>query len=555
MRKWIYDGKVAPRYPTLEDPGESAEECPICFMSYQGVNTTKCCGKPLCTECYLQVYPPRTKVVCPFCNSSNFAVSYTGPLSAEEVERRQVEDQITIEAKIRAEREEIKQQEEDYAKRKSGTASAQHSLVNSIAPSPSSSVADRGARSASTSIDIPLATVEARRKMESELRSSQQSSMQQELGAFRSTPGLALSPMEQMYGTSYLHSGRRPRRPRTGRMSEGDAEGSERSFQDLLEAFGPGVTLDRLSSTSDIQHVEEAMFLEAMRLSLLDEQRRREKAGEEATRARAASSNTNNTSTNATQSSSANNTPGGIDSGVPRTPRLWREEEIGASNSVDADAQVDENQQLLLAIELSMRDLPQPPPAAAAAALGREICAEGKESEDEIWSRGASASAYTSLVDAIGERKCEDSRDISRRREEMSRQNDSGMAAEGKVSAEEIRSRSGSTGSACPLPRPYASSETPPVGFRNRNLEPVNTDLAQTGRTLLTTRAMSPEWHISSGTPSPSIAGSSENNLRPSTSNTSIPETSISVGRAALIEATGADDAAADPEVIHPQPE
>lgn len=34
------------------------EECPICFMHYQGVNRTVCCSKPLCTECYLQVRDP-----------------------------------------------------------------------------------------------------------------------------------------------------------------------------------------------------------------------------------------------------------------------------------------------------------------------------------------------------------------------------------------------------------------------------------------------------------------------------------------------------------------
>lgn len=106
VRRWIMEGQVAPRFPGIDAPvngmgtsgaiatagleaaataaatglsagrapggGSSAgtagtaglagsekayrtEECPICFMHYQGVNRTVCCSKPLCTECYLQV--------------------------------------------------------------------------------------------------------------------------------------------------------------------------------------------------------------------------------------------------------------------------------------------------------------------------------------------------------------------------------------------------------------------------------------------------------------------------------------------------------------------
>lgn len=117
MRRWILEGDVAPRYPGSDAPGYvtsgdglnnvvdgigpigrstvvsragsvgsfsgrsgdivgsgrvvgenqevhseirqkqviHTEECPICFMHYQGVNHTVCCSKPLCTECYLQV--------------------------------------------------------------------------------------------------------------------------------------------------------------------------------------------------------------------------------------------------------------------------------------------------------------------------------------------------------------------------------------------------------------------------------------------------------------------------------------------------------------------
>lgn len=31
------------------------EECPICMMFYPVMNTSRCCGKRVCTECFLQV--------------------------------------------------------------------------------------------------------------------------------------------------------------------------------------------------------------------------------------------------------------------------------------------------------------------------------------------------------------------------------------------------------------------------------------------------------------------------------------------------------------------
>jgi hypothetical protein len=70
--------KIAPRVRGTEDrkaPNES--ECPICFMHYPLVNTTSCCHQPICSECFLQVRPPRRQTACPFCNSNEFSVSYT----------------------------------------------------------------------------------------------------------------------------------------------------------------------------------------------------------------------------------------------------------------------------------------------------------------------------------------------------------------------------------------------------------------------------------------------------------------------------------------------
>lgn len=63
LRKLILDGKLAPCYPGGEEPTSAvkgslaapAEECPICFMFYPVLNTSKCCSKRVCTECFLQV--------------------------------------------------------------------------------------------------------------------------------------------------------------------------------------------------------------------------------------------------------------------------------------------------------------------------------------------------------------------------------------------------------------------------------------------------------------------------------------------------------------------
>ncbi|CAM9764442.1 unnamed protein product, partial [Chrysoparadoxa australica] len=129
VRKWILDGKVAPRFPSTDAERElntsTYEECPICFLTYEGVNLTVCCRKAICTECYLQVKRPRESVVCPFCNGP-FRVTYEGPLSPTEVETRQREEQLMIEAKIRARQDEDRQQALESQARKERMEKEQH---------------------------------------------------------------------------------------------------------------------------------------------------------------------------------------------------------------------------------------------------------------------------------------------------------------------------------------------------------------------------------------------------------------------------------------------
>ncbi|KAI8341411.1 hypothetical protein BC941DRAFT_416789 [Chlamydoabsidia padenii] len=59
-------------------------ECPICFLFYPPfINYTRCCNKPICTECFLQlkrsVDSPSLAIHCPFCMQSHLGVIRVPP--------------------------------------------------------------------------------------------------------------------------------------------------------------------------------------------------------------------------------------------------------------------------------------------------------------------------------------------------------------------------------------------------------------------------------------------------------------------------------------------
>ncbi|CAG8562058.1 5502_t:CDS:2 [Ambispora gerdemannii] len=67
---------------------KGAVECPICFLYYpRNINHSRCCDKPICTECFVQIKRPEagslgannSPAVCPFCVEPNFGVCYTPP--------------------------------------------------------------------------------------------------------------------------------------------------------------------------------------------------------------------------------------------------------------------------------------------------------------------------------------------------------------------------------------------------------------------------------------------------------------------------------------------
>lgn len=63
-------------------------ECPICFLYYPpNINLSRCCQQPICTECFTQIKridptPQEMKsepACCPYCVESNFGVTYEPP--------------------------------------------------------------------------------------------------------------------------------------------------------------------------------------------------------------------------------------------------------------------------------------------------------------------------------------------------------------------------------------------------------------------------------------------------------------------------------------------
>ena len=104
VRRLILRGELAPRYPGRDDQCPDArEECPICMLVYPVLNETRCCSARLCTECYLQIRPPRhNKEPCPFCKYKRVEATYKGPRDQADIEREQDEEKRAHEAMKRA---------------------------------------------------------------------------------------------------------------------------------------------------------------------------------------------------------------------------------------------------------------------------------------------------------------------------------------------------------------------------------------------------------------------------------------------------------------------
>ncbi|KAJ1030368.1 hypothetical protein NDA16_001277 [Ustilago loliicola] len=98
VRQSIVDRRLAPFCKGSDDEDEYADkkfnsECPICFLYYPSpLNFSRCCHQPICSECFVQMKradpnstnPPSSEPrSCPFCVEPEFGVTYTPPEALE----------------------------------------------------------------------------------------------------------------------------------------------------------------------------------------------------------------------------------------------------------------------------------------------------------------------------------------------------------------------------------------------------------------------------------------------------------------------------------------
>eukprot|EP00271_Cylindrocystis_brebissonii_P004429 TRINITY_DN1607_c0_g1_i2.p1 TRINITY_DN1607_c0_g1~~TRINITY_DN1607_c0_g1_i2.p1 ORF type:complete len:958 (-),score=191.88 TRINITY_DN1607_c0_g1_i2:1656-4529(-) len=114
LRRLVLEGHLAPCYPGGDESSRELEECPICFLNYPSLNRSRCCGKGICTECFLQMKPraPFGTMQCPFCKGPSYTVDFRGPKTLEEKGIEEEEEQRVIEVEIRLRQEEIIADEE-----------------------------------------------------------------------------------------------------------------------------------------------------------------------------------------------------------------------------------------------------------------------------------------------------------------------------------------------------------------------------------------------------------------------------------------------------------
>ncbi|KAJ1260164.1 hypothetical protein BS78_10G211700 [Paspalum vaginatum] len=104
LHRLIRGGDLAPCFDPAEDAGDGqAEDCPICFFFYPSLNKSKCCGKGICTECFLQLMPSKTSksVHCPFCKTKSYAIEYQGIQTKSEKKIKHEGEQNVNETKLR----------------------------------------------------------------------------------------------------------------------------------------------------------------------------------------------------------------------------------------------------------------------------------------------------------------------------------------------------------------------------------------------------------------------------------------------------------------------
>ena len=221
------EGKVAPR-----GKKDGSIECPICFFTYEAVNYARCCSQPICTDCYLQIRPPRSRdkgVPCPFCGQEDFSA--------------------TVDAK------------------KSETWNTQNNELH-FASSAGASEAAAKKQPAEEKIEHS-SSIEERSRIEQEMRRQLEESRRR--GDSQPAPEPAAPAQLTGLGSLSFNLGNRRRaRARAARLA---AENGNLTFEDIHALLN--------ALPTDLHQVEELMVLEAMQASLEEEEQRRQRIADE----------------------------------------------------------------------------------------------------------------------------------------------------------------------------------------------------------------------------------------------------------------------------------
>ncbi|CAB9500239.1 May negatively regulate the SNF1 kinase (By similarity) [Seminavis robusta] len=285
VRKLIGDGKLSARLRGTENRSSPTDrECPICFLQYKEVNTTKCCSAFICTECYLQVRPQKAKSPsCPFCNHSKFSVTVAQAMNAEAMLLREETEQRVIEAKIR-EQQSQQNSNSPNGDNKAGGAAEKNSFGSSLEQNEriatlrarSSSLSDQQENFESIPEDVLresfAMTPEERRMLEDEMRAqhshplslrleaeAEERRIQNEQEFLRNNPTHAFLEQQRRYRSARA----------SGSRTTGGAEPPRRNWNQIVEAFERG-------GHGEVNSLDDLVVLEAaMILSMEEEGRRR----------------------------------------------------------------------------------------------------------------------------------------------------------------------------------------------------------------------------------------------------------------------------------------
>ncbi|KAG0071234.1 SNF1-interacting protein [Linnemannia elongata] len=234
---------------------QGAIECPICFLYYpRNINRTRCCDKPMCTECFVQLKrlesAPTESPACPYCVEPHFGVIYSSALLPSGLP---------------------------------GSPIPGHMTASSMTGSPSSSSVDRGADSQSVSSPSTRRRSTSHKSPEvvsaDDLRPDWNRRI---LAAAQRQPGSRRASTSSSVSNSTFALGRRLAVGRQG-------TGSRRSNSTAAAQDYNGYLSAMRNMGTDL---EELMIMEAMRQSLQDEEERlAREAAAAATTAAAGNSN------------------------------------------------------------------------------------------------------------------------------------------------------------------------------------------------------------------------------------------------------------------------